>query len=278
VKPADVARAVLPPGVKHALRSGLRAYGTATGPARVLPDFLIIGAQKSATTSLYAYLLAHPEIAGPSSKEVDYFQNTDVRTERWYRGHFPWAVQRRLAQLRGGRLLAGEASPNYIFRPDAPAHVAALVPEAKLIALLRHPVDRALSHYNHERIFGREPLSFEEAIAAEAAETPAPGERQRRSYRARGLYAEQLEHWLACFPPEQIHVIATEELDADTDGHYREVLAFLGVRPLSLPRYEHKLAREYSGMADEIRAELEAFYAAPNERLFTLIGRRLWGA
>jgi hypothetical protein len=283
---AALARRILPSRVKHALRETVRAYGTATAPARLLPDFLIIGAQKSATTSIYAYLRAHPDIAAPAKKELDFFDQHWTQGVRWYRGHFPWALQRR----RNPRLLTGEASPSYIHHPQAPERAAALLPDARLVLLLRDPVDRALSHYNHERVLGREPLSFEDALAAEDGRLAGELERmaadpahvsaawRNHSYRTRGLYAEQLERWLAHYPRERFLILTMEEIAADTDGSFQEVLAHLGARPFTPRSFERRLVREYGGMAEETRAELEAFYRAPNERLFALIGRRLWGA
>src|SRR5436189_26280 len=127
---------------------------------RPLPDFLILGAQKAGTTALYAYLRWHPQVTGPSFKEVSFFDRHYARGERWYRAHLP--VRR--------RAVVGEASPSYLFHPLAPERVARMLPEARLIALLRNPVDRAFSHYQHEVALGREQLSFEDALAGEFAE------------------------------------------------------------------------------------------------------------
>src|SRR6266480_7948081 len=150
----------LPQPARRVLRGTYRAYGRATASLRPLPDFLILGAQKAGTTALYAYLRQHPEITGPSWKEVSFFDRHYARGEAWYRGNFP-------NSLRARGKLVGEASPSYLFHPLAPERVAGLVPEAKLIALVRNPVDRAYSHYQHEVALGREPLSFEDAVAAE---------------------------------------------------------------------------------------------------------------
>ena len=130
----------------------------ATARWRPLPDFLVIGAQKAGTTALYAYLRWHPGITGPSWKEVSFFDRHWWRGEAWYRGQFP---------LRGRGRLVGEASPSYLFHPLAPERVHSLVPGARLVALVRDPVARAYSHYQHEVALGREPLGFEDALAAE---------------------------------------------------------------------------------------------------------------
>jgi hypothetical protein len=268
----------IPRPVRAVLRNAVWSYGAATWPLRPLPDFLIVGAQKAGTTALYAYLRWHPAILGPSWKEVCFFDRHYERGARWYRGQFPNALRRQLAARRdGGRSLAGEASPSYLFHPEAPARVAALVPGVKLIALLRNPVDRAYSHYQHEVALGREQLSFEDALAAEEARLAAEPEVggwawSEHTYFARGLYAEQLERWYACFPREQLLVLTTEGYAADPAATYARVLDFLGAAPHELERYPRVFSREYEQMAPATRAALAARYDEPNRRLAELLG------
>lgn len=260
------------------LRNAVWTYGRATSFARPLPDFLIVGAQKAGTTALYAYLRWHPRITGPSWKEVSFFDRHYGRGVAWYRGHFP--------ARRSGRLI-GEASPGYLFHPLAPQRAKATVPAARLIALLRDPVDRALSHYHHEVALGREPLSFEEALDAEAERTRREAERMVRepgyfshawwdhAYLARGRYAEQLERWLAVFPREQLLVVASEELAADPGGTYGRVLEFLGAPGHALRSYPRVYKQDYGEMAPGTRRRLEEHFADPNARLYELLGRDL---
>jgi hypothetical protein len=264
------------------VRSGIWTYGRATSFARPLPDFLILGAQKAGTTALYAYLRWHPGITGPSWKEVSFFDRHYRRGVAWYRGHFP---------LRPRGRLVGEASPAYLFHPLAPERALATVPKARLIALVRDPVDRALSHYHHEVALGREPLSFEGAIEAEPERTR--GEEQRlirepgyfshawwdHAYLARGLYARQLERWLAVFPSEQLLVLPSEELAADPAGTYQRVLDFLGAAPHELRDYPRVYEQEYAEIQPETRRRLAKHFAEPNRRLYELLGRDLgWTA
>src|SRR5215216_7751234 len=155
----------IPEPARVVLRNAIWTYGRATAKLRPLPDFLVLGAQKAGTTALYAYLRRHPQIAGPSWKEVSFFDRHYARGESWYRGNFPSRPATWLARRRAGaEPIVGEASPGYLFHPHAPQRVATLLPNVRLIALLRDPVDRALSHYHHELALGRESLSFEEAI------------------------------------------------------------------------------------------------------------------
>jgi hypothetical protein len=273
----------LPGPVRSILRSVVWSFGTATARMRPLPDFLILGAQKAGTTALYEYLRRHPGITGPRWKEVSYFDRHYRRGPAWYRGNFP-------VRLSRGRIV-GEASPSYLFHPLAPARAAALVPSVRLIAILRDPVERAYSHYQHEVAFGREPLSFEEAIDREAARMEGELERLLAdpgyfshawwnfTYLARGLYAEQLERWQAVFPSEQLLVLANEELSTEPAVTYARVLEFLGAEPYGLEAYPRVFDRDYPELRPETRERLRSHFAEPNRRLYELLGRNLgWHA
>lgn len=268
----------IPEPVRRVARTAIWGFGRATSRWRPLPDFLVIGAQKAGTTALYAYLRWHPGITGPSWKEVSFFDRHWWRGEAWYRGQFPLRPK--------GRLL-GEASPSYLFHPLAPGRVRSLVPDVTLVALLRNPVDRAYSHYQHEVALGREPLSFEDALAAEEERTRGEVERLvadprafsrawwDHTYVARGRYAEQLERWLDVFPREQLLVLLSEELGEKPGETYASVLAFLGAAPHSLEGYPRVFEREYAPMRPATRAALAETFAEPNRRLEQLLGRQL---
>jgi Sulfotransferase domain len=270
----------IPDPARVALRNAVWTYGKATAAVRPLPDFLIVGAQKAGTTALYAYLRRHPHITGPSWKEVSFFDRHYLRGKAWYRGNFP-----NVLRSRSG--LVGEASPSYLFHPLAPKRVAELLPEAKLIALVRNPIDRALSHYQHEVALGREPLSFEDALAAE--DDRLRGEEERLvtepgyfshawwnyTYKARGRYAEQLERWLEVFPRERLLVVPSEELLAEPERAHARVLAFLGAPPHRLDSYPRVFERRYEAMRPATGAALAEEFAGPNRRLYELLGRDL---
>ncbi|MET0259515.1 MAG: sulfotransferase domain-containing protein [Gaiellaceae bacterium] len=270
----------IPEPARVVLRNGVWAYGWVTSPFRPLPDFLVLGAQKAGTTALYEYLRRHPQISGPSWKEVSFFDRHWARGESWYRGNFP-----NVARTRGKHV--GEASPSYVFHPLAPRRVQEVVPEARLIVLVRNPVDRALSQYNHEVALGREPLPFEEALDAE--EERLRGEQERmasdpryfsrewwsHTYKARGRYAEQLERWLAVFPREQLLVLPSDDLGSDPARAHAQVLEFLGASPQRLDSYPRVYEREYEPMKPETRQGLAAAFEEPNRRLYELLGRDL---
>src|SRR4051812_34912999 len=276
----------MPTPVRVVARNAIWTYGRATARARPLPDFLILGAQKAGTTALYAYLRRHPSILGPAWKEVSFFDRHWTRGIAWYRGQFPNMLRVRAARRRGV-VRVGEGSPSYVFHPLAPERVRATVPHARLIVLLRNPVDRAFSQYQHEVALGRESLPFEQALEHEDGRTagevgrmlsdPAyfSSEWWTHTYRARGLYAEQLERWVAVFPRRQLLVVGTEEMAAAPAETYGRVLEFLGVAPHDLGSYPRVFSRDYEAMRPETRDSLSAFYAGPNKRLYELLGRDL---
>ena len=280
------------------------------GRANVLPSFLVIGAQRAGTTTLFDQLLLHPDLHGPvggrgevtwADKEIHFFDERFLLGPTWYRSFFPLTLQRRWARARGGDVVAGEATPYYIFHPLVPERVAATIPDVRLIAVLRDPVERAYSHYQMMSRSKREELSFEDALEAEAGRLASEaeveleagttrfrigtGERRKHyhhrhhSYFARGLYADQLERWLAHFSREQLLVLPVEDLAAGRGETLRNVLDFLGVRPLELPGGTVANQGSYEPMHAETRVGLESRYAEPNARLVELLGRHFeWTA
>lgn len=256
--------------------------------SRLEPSYLIIGTQKGGTSSLQEYLAEHPCVCAPRLKEIDYFNRGYEHPYSWYRAHFP----RRPSDVPGGHApITGEATPEYLFDTRVPPRVAKHLPDARLIVLLRDPVSRALSHYNHERARHAEPLSFREALEAEEERTAADAERAARdpeftsyalrhyTYMARGVYADQIERWLAHFPREQMLILQSERLFEEPAMTYRRVLDWLGLPEHQLAEFPAYNSRSYRGLEPEDRRYLEERFSEPNERLFELLGERFdWGA
>ncbi len=186
-----------------------------------LPDFVIVGAQKGGTTSLFRLLSQHPDIRPAERKELHYFSLFYDRGLDWYRDRFPATEEGEIT---------GEGSPYYLFHPRAPEMMAETVPQARLIAMLRNPVDRAYSHWNHEvttvsRMYKRtvEPLGFEEAIEAEEERLRGEEARmlenagyfsfnhQHHSYLSRGVYVDQLERFFRFFDKERMLMLGSED-------------------------------------------------------------------
>jgi hypothetical protein len=260
------------------LARGLRdAERLVTSRWRRLPDFLVIGAQKSGTTSLYDYLAAHPAIVPAMGKGVHYFEEHYTRGLGWYRSRFPF---------RTGAKLSGEATPAYLFYPTVPERVARDLPTVKLIAVLRNPADRAYSHYQHERASGVEELPLAAALSAEGDRLRGEEARVRKdvtyvsfpllhySYRTRGLYAEQIERWLRVVPRERLLILQAERLFADPAIVMNEVTSFLGLNSFAFGHYTVQNARHYEPMDPIVREELCRSFEEPNERLNELVGTR----
>ena len=165
---SDDLRALIPERIKGPLKTAVFTYRRMSSGVRPLPDFLVIGAARSGTTSLYRYLERHPAIAAASMKEIHYFSIDHWRGVEWYRAHFPTAMTRKIVTWRGdARCQTGEATPYYLFHPLAPERIADALPDIRLVILLRNPIDRAFSHYLHEVALGIEELPFERAIDEE---------------------------------------------------------------------------------------------------------------
>lgn len=277
---------VLPRPARRAVRKGGHRFGHLTARFRLLPDYLIIGAQRAGTTSLFKYLVQHPAVGRPFLGKGAHFFDTNYSADLdTYRAYFPTAAYKWYVKAsRRMDAVTGEGSPYYLAHPHAPYRIAETLPDVKLIALLRDPVERAYSHYHHEVARGFEDLSFDEALEREPTRLAGEVERMRadpaynsfafqhHSYLSRGRYAEQLEVWYSLFPKEQILVLRSEDLFADPERTYIDVLRFLGLPALPLREYEAFNPRTYTGMSSETRRRLVDYFADPNERLYDLVG------
>lgn len=240
-----------------------------------LPSYLVIGTKRGGSTSLGRWISAHPAVAAfRGSKGSHYFDVNYGRGWRWFRSCFP--------PLGEGEQITGEASPYYLFHPLAPRRIAQALPDVRLIAVLRDPVTRAWSHYHFERRLGSEPLGFEEAVDRESARIAGEEGRFARdpaydgfayrhySYLARGRYAEQLERYLALFPPERILVLQSEALNADPDTELRRVWDFLGLPAVRLPELPREKVGTYDAMPPVVADRLREYFEPHNERLYAL--------
>lgn len=276
--------------LSRAVRSSARAARLipryATAARRVLPDFLIVGAQKAGTTSLYEYLCEHPSVQPALTKEVHYFDLQFDRGLKWYRAHFPLRSHMAVASSTA-RPISGEASPYYLFHPLVPQRVADTLPSVKLLVVLRDPVERALSHYFHEVRWGHETREIDEALwsgddlVAQEALAIAGGLQTRSyvhqhySYLARGRYAEQLRRWFAVVPQERALVLDFGELERSVEDSLRRVFDFLGLPPRASARYERYNVGEPRTVPAAIRAKLRLEFSTANAELEELLGRSL---
>ncbi len=248
-------------------------------PIRLRPCFIVIGGQRCGTTSLFKYILQHPEVASPLGKEIHYFDLHFNKGLPWYLAHFPKAPRNH------GSILTGEASPYYIFHPLVPERIAGVLPRVKIIAILRNPVERAYSHFQHEKRKGREKLSFEKAIEAERQRLEGEEDRienkkgyysyahHRFSYLSRGLYIEQLKRWYGCLPKESILILQTESLIVAQNQNMDKVFRFLGKEPTPIqnPKKYHK--KRYQKLDQVTREHLAQFFKPYNKQLYDYIAQ-----
>jgi hypothetical protein len=275
----DAVRTRVPMDVRHRIAQWRVRAREPTGRWRRLPDLLVIGGQRCGTSTLYRHLGRHPDVSPSLRKEVEYFSRRYDRGERWYRAHFALGAQR--------RRLCFEATPDYLFHPLAAARAANLVPEARLVVMLRDPVARAWSHYHHMVGLGHEDLDFDAAVEAEPgrctgdlarlADDPShdPVALLRYSYVARGRYAEQLKRWFEHFPRDRLLVVRSEDFFADPRGSYRQILEFAGLPPWEPERFTN-VSRPHGQSPPAIpsatRDRLAEMFELPNLELAELLG------
>ena len=256
-----------------------------TSSLRLQPDFLIVGAQRCGTTTMFKTLMQHPGVARPYlRKGVHFF---DLRFDRgldWYRGHFPLTASSRLRRL-GRRPLTGESSPYYLFHPLAGQRIARSLPDVKLIVLLRDPVERAYSGHSHELARGYETEPFERAVQLEPERIAGERERmvaepgyesrswQHHAYVTRGQYVEQLTALEQLVGRERMHVVDSQDFFDRPAEVFPHVLRFLGLPEHPGTVYAQHNARTRSPMAPALRTRLEEHFAPYDEQLAAWWGR-----
>lgn len=278
-------------------REGIRAYGMATAAFRPDPEFLIVGAKRGGSTSFYFDLLQHSHICplfprpdhlpkAEPTKGIHFFDQNFDRGERWYRSHLPSRLARsRLAAQVGVPVITGEASPYYLFHPAAAARAAGILPQVKIIAVLRDPVMRTFSHWKERRRNNREELDFAAALEAEDGRIGDAEQRlstdpgaysyahEQLSYARQSEYAPALERWYAHFPRENILVLASEEYYADSQAVLDQTQDFLGLPREPLRSTEVRNAAPGEHVDPAVAERLALRFAPLNARLVELTGR-----
>lgn len=274
--PKDLKRRVAKLG-----RRASKPYAKITAPLRMLPDFVIVGAQRAGTTSLYKYLAEHPDVGRVRlGKGVHYFDTNADKSMAWYRSHFPFDSSR--IPLWPGPHHVGEGAPYYMFHPECPKRIDAALPGVKVIAILRDPIERAHSQWVHETARGYETLPFADALRAEDDRLAGQEEllvdpagrsfsHQHHSYAARGQYAPQVQRLWDVFGDDRVLVIPATRLFSDPAVTYAQTLSFLGLSPYEAT-YEVHNARSYSKITPDEESYLAAKFAESNERLVEMLG------
>ncbi len=251
---------------------------------RSLPDFMIIGAQKSGTTSLYSYMAQHPQILPAFRKEIHYFDTKFYRGSAWYRSNFPFKNE-----LENS--ITGEASPAYLFHVNVPERIYKLLPDCKFIIILRNPADRAISHYYHYRRNGKENLPMQQAFDYEENRISQARKKLKRrspfgmyknsmqyrrySYLARGRYIEQIEPYLRLFKTGQFYIQSSEFFFENPYIVLEEIFRFLEIDTNFQPSdLTPKKKASYPDVDNDFYERLKNYYTPYNEQLYERLGRR----
>ena len=254
-----------------------QVWRRATVSWRSTPDFLMIGAQRTGSTSLYEWLCDQGRVGRAAGKELHYFDRYYERGATWYRAQFPLA--------RRGRL-AAEATPDLLFHPLVPGRVARDLPgDVRFVVVLRDPVERAISHYWLQRRRRVETEDLAVALALEPERLAGQwdlvlaGERstawEHYSYVARGEYAGQLQRWFDIFDRDRFHITTSERLFG-SQSHRDDLVRWLGLPPTPAPFAVHNDAPRRTAPDPNVLQVLRNHFVPHNEALFDLLGERLW--
>jgi len=228
---------------------------------RLVPSFIIIGAQKAGTSALFKMLARHPQVLAPAVKEQHFFDSDANYAKGFahYRAQFPLVP-------RGGGKVSFEATPAYLFVERAAARLHTHLPEARLVAVLRDPVKRAYSAWNMFRDFANNPVhghlhdarSFAQAVEDELSGRDVPWEHR---YLARGHYAGQLRRYFDLFGRDRVLVVPYRDLRDDPQRVLDQVCALTGLEP-------HAFDPQALRTKDNVRGYPEALDPALAERLY----------
>ncbi len=255
-----------------------RGISGITASTRVLPKFIIAGTVRSGTTSLYYNICEHPSVLEAAYDEIGFFDSNFHLGESWYRSMFP--KQKEMEKIRNntGFAITGEDTPFYFWKKEAVERIFKTIPDVKIIFIFRNPVDRAFSNYNLGLREKTEELSFEDAIDEEMRFIKNHSFREnvdrRRSYLAKGFYAEQLKIWKNLFTDNQIHVISTEEMQKNPEYTLSQVFEFLEIPEYTIKNPQKQKLSKYKKMSEKTRKRLLDFYKPYNENFFKISQER----
>jgi len=265
-----------------------RAYRTLTNRWRLYPDFIIIGYHKTATTFLYEYLSNHPNIGKSSKKEVHFFDYSYWRGIGWYKAQFPLNKTKGKFEKESKKFKTGEATPLYSFHPKAAKRIKELVPKVKLIVVLRNPIDRAYSHYQHKKRVGLEHQSFEDAIKEDDIRFKKIMKDFENDnirdydvnntlfpYVSMGKYVLDLKKWMEIFPKEQFLILKTEEINQNPERELNKICNFIEIPTMDFKNTKKKNVGEYSTMLPETRMKLSKIYEQHNKELEEFLGIKM---
>jgi len=255
-----------------------------TASMRVLPDFIIIGSMKCGTTSLYYDICEHPCTLAAAYDEIGFFDSNFHLGINWYRSMFPRKKQIEDVKQKEGTAITGEDTPFYFWNPIAAKRIKKLLPNIKLIAILRNPIDRAYSEFQDWASRESNPPSFETVVENELniqrkypsliTEENFKVFNQKNSHLLKGVYVDQLKIWRGLFPKEQIFTLSTENLNSEPTVELKSVFQYLNLPDYTIKNPQHKKQKKYGHMNPQTRKLLKEFFKPHNQRLFNLIGKK----
>jgi hypothetical protein len=263
-------RAAVPHPVKTVGRVVSVRVGSATAGRRQLPSFILVGAQRAGTTSLFRALMSHPLIYSANyHKGVNYFDVNYARDFAWYQGHFPTTAHlRKRSRGIGAEPITFEASGYYMFHPLAAERMAHRLPDVRILAMLRDPVERAYSalELEDDRLAGQEDRMLADPDYQSFSH-------RHHAYVRRGQYAEQLLRLHQNFSPDRVHVIESESFFEQPETTYGRVLDFLGLPPVLPDRFDRWNGRPSSPMPEATRIRLREHFSNHDRSLAAMLGR-----
>ena len=238
------------------------------------PDFIVAGASKSGTSSIYFYLSRHPQILLSHTKEIDFYWQNYERGIDWYLAHFPTITDR-------DDFITGEATPNYLRFPQVAQRIKDTFPQTKIIILLRNPADRAISWHYHKLNTGLTNQNLGEAIAEEmtrlktisAAEITQTGFYNPDNIIS-SLYIYKIKAWIELLGRDKFLILKSEDFYSDPDLHMSRVFKFLDLPNCSLGSYPKVNAGSYDRVDQELRATLVDYFAPYNQQLEAYLDMR----
>jgi len=254
-----------------------------TGFIRVIPDFLVIGAKRCGTTSLYQHLSEHPCISRSPHDNIGFFNENYHLGINWYKSLFPTVFYKKKMESKNKQCLFFDVTSTYMEEELTAKNVYEVNPNQKIIVILRNPVDRAYSHYHVNVKEKSEKRSFEDAVFEEMNRIKSERIIQNKNknlrvftpnnihYLKKGFYALQLKSWFKIFPREQILVLSTEEFQEDQNLIYKKIFDFLNIPNMKIKNTEKMEKGNYIPMKDETRKLLLDYFRQYNYELFELI-------
>jgi hypothetical protein len=253
-----------------------------TSSIRVLPSFIIVGAVRCGTTSLYYNICEHSCVLPASYDEIGFFDSNYELGINWYKSMFPTKFKMKKIESKTGICITGEDTPFYFWDKKSIERIKKDIPKIKLIILLRNPIDRAYSNYHLGVRLGSESLSFEDSIKKEIELLEKNNDFENdkiekflrpRSYIAKGLYYQQIKNWFDVFSKDQILILNTENLSVNPHQTLKQIFNFLNLPNEKIQNIQNRKVGNYQKMNENTREYLKKLFQPQNEKLFKILGK-----